>query len=150
MGSGGVDKKWSGGKGSRRSGGGRAYSFVTCLRHLTVHHASPSSIAFEAKHNFYSQERHLPTFRRSWRFSHVTHNICVLLVSCPSRFAFRGRRLSLRIVIVFSRLSINSIPIFSMSHSSTILISHNLTHFFPLFNRMGGRCQTKQGRGGGG
>ena len=110
------------------------YSFVACLSHLTIDHASlsrrstvPTPIV-ETPPAFGCSLRFSPPMLHKKLFAHLLPRSC---------FAVYGHHLSPRISTVFSLIS--SVPNFSMSHSSVFLIS---------VQRVGGVLIATHGRSG--
>ena len=105
---------------------GGAYSFVACLSHLIIYHAS------------LSRRSTVPTPNRDtpnvWAlitlFPYTVHQNCLLILS-PSCFAACCHHLSPRIAIFFSLLS--GLPNSFMSHSSNFLISSSSTSRSSLY-----------------
>ena len=97
-----------------RRGGGEAYSFVACLSHLTIDHAS-----LPRRSTVPTPNRHLQQLGAHYASS-TYHIEMVLLILSPSCFAVCGHHLPPRIAIVFSLLS--SLPNSSMSQESNFLI----------------------------
>ena len=98
-------------------GGGGAYSFVACLSHLTIDHASLSIRSTVPTPN--RDTSNMWTFTTFLPYTrYYIETVCFIL--SPSCFAVCGH-LSPRIAIVYSLLS--SLSNSSMSHTSNFLIS---------------------------
>ena len=104
-----------------------SHSFVACLSHLTIGHASLPRRSTVAAPN-----RHLQHLG-----AHYVLAVCFINIFClpPCCFAVCGHNLSPTIAIVFSLLS--SVPNFSMPHSFIFLISNTsrspgMFHILPL------------------
>ena len=118
------------GKGNGGRGGG-AYSFVGCLSHLTIDHASlPRRSTVPT-----SNKRHLQQFGAHYVFfpMYYRDTFCFRILS-PACFAVCGHHVSRRIAIFFVTLS--SAPSFSVSHSSISFLTHPVSrctfHILPL------------------
>ena len=104
-------------------GGGGAYSFVACLCHLTIDHASLSR-----RSTVLLPVERRPTFGRSSRFFHILHRDFLLILS-PCCFVGCGHHLSPTIAIVFSLIS--SVPGTKLFHVTFVYLPH-LQHI-PFF-----------------